>query len=382
MGGVSKGGFTRSGDETLIFKGELSLENNGGFASIRTKPSALNLSGMTTLIVKAKGDGRTYWLDVRVANQMAASSYRAFFPTTAGEWKETSVPLSDFKLQAFGRELPAKDLDPAAIASVGFTLADKKPGPFLLEIESIKASCAAKSVADPCDAPRTIVDVAGAAGTFKTLLAAATAAELAGVLSGPGPFTVFAPTDEAFAKLPAGTLDNLLEPGNREQLAGLLKNHIVAGKVSLAKALEAREAATLQGAKVTIKFDGGRVQVNEAGLIKADLPASNGIIHVIDRVLIPSSSPEGPVSPVAFIELSIKRGVPLFNKGDVAACAALYEITCEGLRGMSQVTDESRKEIGRALKTARTEESKRRQAWILREALDDAWALLNKQGQS
>ena len=376
MGGISKGGFSRSEQGTLMFKGELSLENNGGFASIRMKPTELNLSGMEALVVKAKGDGRTYWLELRVANQMAASSYRAYLPTTAGEWKEISVPLADFKLQAFGRELAIKALDPAAVASVGITLADKKAGAFELEIESVKASPAEAVV--KTESAGTIVDVAKAAGGFQTLVAAVTAAELAGVLSGEGPFTVLAPTDEAFAKLPAGTVDTLLKPENRAQLVEILKNHVIAGKVTLAKALEVREGTTLQGSSISIKFDDGRVQIGNATLVKADIAASNGIIHVIDQVLLPSKATSDPLTPTALIELAINRGVPIFNKGDVEACAALYEITCEALRSMSEVPEASRKEIERSLQSARSEKSDRKQAWILREAMDGAWEALKE----
>ena len=376
MGGISKGGFSRSEQGTLMFKGELSLENNGGFASIRMKPTELNLSGMEALVVKAKGDGRIYWLELRVANQMAASSYRAYLPTTAGEWKEISVPLADFKLQAFGRELPIKALDPAAVASVGITIADKKAGAFELEIESVKAS--PEEAVVKTESAGTIIDVAKAAGGFQTLVAAVTAAELAGVLSGEGPFTVLAPTDEAFAKLPAGTVDTLLKPENRAQLVDILKNHVIAGKVTLAKALEVREGTTLQGSSISIKFDDGRVQIGNATLVKADIAASNGIIHVIDQVLLPSKATSDRLTPTALIELAINRGVPIFNKGDVEACAALYEITCEALRSMSEVPEASRKEIARSLQSARSEKSDRKQAWILREAMDGAWEALKE----
>ena len=239
MGGISKGGFKRSEQGTLLFTGDLSLENNGGFASIRMKPSALGLSGMSALVVKARGDGRTYWVDLRVTNQMNASSYRAYLPTTAGEWQETRIPFADFKLQAFGRELPVKPLNVAAVTSVGFTLADKKAGPFALEIGAVNAS-GGEASAEPVKSGNNLVEVAKASGGFKTLLAAATAADLVGVLSGEGPLTVLAPTDEAFAKLPSGTVETLLKPENREQLVGILKNHVIAGRVTLAKALEAR----------------------------------------------------------------------------------------------------------------------------------------------
>ncbi len=177
MGGISKGGFKRSEHGTLLFTGDLSLENNGGFASIRMKPGSLGLSGTSALVVKARGDGRTYWVDLRVTDQMSASSYRAYLPTTAGEWEETRIPFSDFKLQAFGRELPGKPLNAAEVASVGFTLADKKEGPFALEVGAVKAS-GGEPGAESVKSGKSLVDVAKAAGGFKTLLAASDASRI------------------------------------------------------------------------------------------------------------------------------------------------------------------------------------------------------------
>ena len=376
MGGVSKGGFKRTDQGTLLFTGDLSLENRGGFASIRMKPSALGLDGMTALVVKAKGDGRTYWVDLRVTDQMSASSYRAYLPTTAGEWQETRIPLADFKLQAFGRDLPLMAINAAKVASVGFTLADKKAGPFTLDIEVVKAA-GGEADAELIKSGKTLVDVAKAAGGFKTLLAAATAADLFGVLSGEGPLTVLAPTDEAFAKLPSGTVETLLKPENREQLVAILKNHVIAGRVTLAKALEAREGVSLQGSKISFKFEDGKVRVGAAALLKADIAASNGVIHVIDQVLIPPATETGPLKSDGLIELAIERGVPIFNNGDVAGCAALYEVTAEALRSMSSVPETSRKVLAKALREAREEKSARQRAWILRAALDHTLASLN-----
>ncbi len=376
MGGISKGGFKRSEEGTLLFTGNLSLENNGGFTSIRMKSSALGLSDMSALVVKARGDGRTYWVDVRVSNQMISGSYRAYLPTTAGEWQETRIPFADFKLQTFGREIAGKPLNAAAIASVGFTLSDKKAGPFALEVASVKASDGEPS-AEPVKTGNNLVDVAKAAGGFKTLLAAATAANLVGVLSGEGPLTVLAPTDEAFAKLPKGTVESLLKPQNQEQLVAILKNHVIAGRVTLTKALEARQTASLQGSKIAFKFEDGRVRVGPAALLKADIAASNGVIHVIDQVLIPASAEAGPLSAGELIELAIERGVPIFNNGDVAACAALYEITAEALRTLNTVPEASRKVLAKALKEARLEKSARQRAWILRAALDETFESLN-----
>jgi uncharacterized surface protein with fasciclin (FAS1) repeats len=130
-----------------------------------------------------------------------------------------------------------------------------------------------------------IVDTAVAAGTFQTLVAAVTAAELAETLKGPGPFTVFAPTDEAFVALPEGTLEELLLPENKGQLAGILTYHVVGGAV-LSSDLSSGDVATVNGEEVTIVVDGG-VTVNGATVVTADIETSNGVIHVIDAVLLP-----------------------------------------------------------------------------------------------
>jgi transforming growth factor-beta-induced protein len=134
---------------------------------------------------------------------------------------------------------------------------------------------------------KTIVDVAVADGRFKTLVAALGAAGLVDTLKGAGPFTVFAPTDEAFSKLPAGTIDELLKPENKQKLADILLYHVVAGKVMAADVVKLTSASTVLGKDVTIKVDMGNVYVNEAKVIITDIETSNGIIHVIDSVLLP-----------------------------------------------------------------------------------------------
>jgi uncharacterized surface protein with fasciclin (FAS1) repeats len=132
-----------------------------------------------------------------------------------------------------------------------------------------------------------IVDTAAAAGDFGTLLAAAEAAGLVETLKGEGPFTVFAPTDEAFAALPEGTVDDLLKPENKDKLAAILTYHVVPGKVMSTDLTNDMTAATVEGSDVTIMTEGG-VMVNEANVTTADIEASNGVIHVIDSVLMPS----------------------------------------------------------------------------------------------
>jgi len=134
---------------------------------------------------------------------------------------------------------------------------------------------------------KNIPQVADAAGSFSTLLAAVEAAGLDTVLSGDGPFTVFAPTDQAFAKLPAGTVEDLLKPENRDKLKAILTYHVVPGRVFSDEAIEARRAKTVQGDAIAIKKRYGKVMINDATVVSADIDASNGVIHVIDTVLIP-----------------------------------------------------------------------------------------------
>jgi uncharacterized surface protein with fasciclin (FAS1) repeats len=132
-----------------------------------------------------------------------------------------------------------------------------------------------------------IVDTAVAAGSFNTLVAAVKAAGLVDALKGPGPLTVFAPTDAAFAALPAGTLDDLLKPENKEKLKGILLYHVVSGKVMSTDLKGTVKPATLQGATLTIVAGASGVTVNGAKVTKADIGASNGVIHVIDAVVLP-----------------------------------------------------------------------------------------------
>jgi transforming growth factor-beta-induced protein len=132
-----------------------------------------------------------------------------------------------------------------------------------------------------------IVDTAVAAGNFKTLAAALKAAGLVDTLKGTGPFTVFAPTDEAFAKLPAGTVDDLLKPENHDKLVAILTYHVLSGKVMAKDVVKLREAKTVNGKEVKIMAEGGKVMVDNADVIKADIVCSNGVIHVIDSVILP-----------------------------------------------------------------------------------------------
>jgi len=134
---------------------------------------------------------------------------------------------------------------------------------------------------------KDIVDTAVAAGSFTTLAKALAAADLVATLKGPGPFTVFAPTDEAFAKLPPATLNNLLKPENKAMLRRVLTYHVVPGTVMAGDVVKVSSAKAVSGDTLPITVNGSTVTVDKARVVKADIPASNGVIHVIDTVLLP-----------------------------------------------------------------------------------------------
>jgi transforming growth factor-beta-induced protein len=149
-------------------------------------------------------------------------------------------------------------------------------------------------------AEQTIVETAIAAGSFKTLVAAVGAAELVDTLNGKGPFTVFAPTDEAFAKLPKEKLEWLLKPENKATLAAILTYHVVPGAVKAADVVKLSNATTVQGQRVDIKVDGGKVTVDGANVVKTDIACSNGVIHVIDTVILPVDG--------TIVDVAVKNG--------------------------------------------------------------------------
>ena len=145
MGGVSDGRFRIAPDKTLEFFGTLSLENNGGFASVRTKPTDLDIQAGDTLVARVKGDGREYVLNIYTKSRRMAFSYRAPLPTTKDEWTEVRVPLADFIPTAFGRRVQGMGpVEPDQINGLGFMLSDKKPGKFQMQVEWVKLERAEK----------------------------------------------------------------------------------------------------------------------------------------------------------------------------------------------------------------------------------------------
>ena len=145
MGGVSDGRFRITEDKTLEFFGTLSLENNGGFASVRTKPADLDIKAGDIIVVRVKGDGRDYVLNIYTKSRRMAFSYRAPLPTTKDAWTEVTVPLADFIPTAFGRRVQGMGpVEPDQINGLGFMLSDKKPGKFQMQVEWVKVVRAEK----------------------------------------------------------------------------------------------------------------------------------------------------------------------------------------------------------------------------------------------
>ncbi len=375
MGGVSEGAFRITDADTLVFSGNLSLENRGGFASIRTRPAALNLDGYDRIALRLKGDGRTYYVNMMTSSRNA-SSYRAPIETEEGVWKEVRVGLEDFVYTSYGRIIAgAAPLKAGDVRSIGITLADKKAGPFRLEVDWIRAEKGAGDQEAATASGKDIVDTAIAAGNFNTLVAAVKAAGLVEALKSEGPLTVFAPNDEAFAKLPAGTVEELLKPENRDRLVAVLSYHVVSGEILLA----ARSPQTLEGRSLAIRTS-GPFEVNGANVIASDIAASNGVIHAIDTVLLPPEEKRTPKEAAReIIELAIERGVPLFNAGQPSACAAIYEVAVDSLlkSHSDALAGQDRSILRDALRKVRSDDqNSTEQAWTLRRALDAVYRSL------
>jgi len=219
----------------------------------------------------------------------------------------------------------------------------------------------------------TILDVAQRAGSFETLLAAVDAAGLRATLMGEGPFTVFAPTDEAFAKLPEGTIQELLKPANRAKLGALLAEHVVRGRFPAANALRAGSVETLAGSSLEVAHRDGVLSVGSATLLHADLHARNGIIHVIDRVILPrDKKSDGRAAARQTLQIAIERGVPIYNAGGARACASLYEVAVRAILGMAgeSLLPQERSVLERVVAALPTTTDDKTRAWELRRAMD------------
>lgn len=520
MGGRSSGRVSQPEPGILRFTGDLSLENNGGFSQMRTNVDGSQFAGAEGVEIKIRGDGRVYKFDIRCSNvRMMAGAFQRDFQSEDGVWTTLRIPFDEFRLYSFGRRVAdAPALDPSRIEAIGVTLADKKPGPFRLEVESISAFGGAASSAGetggsdlvsvakaaglntlldlvaaaelelpagervtilaPTDeafaalppalveellrpesratlrsvltyhvagAPlsssellsrrsiqtlngqrlaidttgpiaiggsgvvavdvpfdggvvhvidtvlmpelKSIADLAAGTSQLSTLAAAVSAAGLGDQLGAEnGPWTVFAPVDSAFASLPPGALDELLEPANRSRLVDVLALHVVPGRLYANELLANRRALTLLGDPIEFGLDGGRLQVGGATIVTANIEASNGVVHLIDNVILDTSEPETISATLSaeaarLFELAISRGAPLYNAGQIGACAAIYELTIESVvaLGARDLGRDVVQRLERSLVEAAAEHDWAERAWAYRRAIDDVYTRLLRQ---
>lgn len=252
-------------------------------------------------------------------------------------------------------------------------------------IQTIWVTLAALTLATPAYASHhnktmDVVDTAASAGTFETLIAAAKAAGLVDALRSSGPLTVFAPTDDAFSALPTGTIETLLQPENKEQLATILKFHVIAGDLGSQALADGARLETLAGADALISQTEGGFNIENARIVKTDIDAANGVIHVIDRVILPPKQIARADSARA-IRRAIDRGVPMFNHGNAHGTVAVYKAVAEHLIREGSLTAEERARLEVGLMQAANSSNSRAGAWQLRYALDDVNDSLHGDGR-
>lgn len=228
-----------------------------------------------------------------------------------------------------------------------------------------------------------IASVAKSAGQFNTLLAAVGAAGLDKALSGGNPLTVFAPTDAAFNALPKGTVESLLKPENLDTLKAILSLHVVSGRVSAGNALNAKSTKSISGGMLKFGIEKGLFKVNGATILTTDIQCDNGVIHVIDAVLLPetkpsSKSPENVMNPSQMVENAIEKGVPVFNQGNHRECADIYQACLVSLTNGTKVDCSMRDDLTKLVASAEKINCDTTRAWALRAGLDHAYAAMAK----
>ncbi|MBI1303527.1 MAG: hypothetical protein GC172_07030 [Phycisphaera sp.] len=281
MGGRSTGRIAAGEGGTLRFTGELSLENNGGFSQIRTAVPEGTFSGATGIVLRVKGDGRSYQCDIRSSRlRLMAGGYQSVFQTKAGEWTEVEIPFDQCVANSFGQRIRnAPPLDPASIESVGITLSDKKEGPFAIEVDWIRP--VGQATAERA-AAGSLASVATKAN-LTTLLALVKAAEIE--FPKDAKLTIFAPTNEAFAKLPPEQVEFLTSAKGKSTLQAILKHHVVAQSLESSALLDRRRLRALSGQ--SLEIDPSALSVDGARLVATDVAFDGGLVHVIDGVMLP-----------------------------------------------------------------------------------------------
>jgi transforming growth factor-beta-induced protein len=283
MGGLSTGRVTQPESGVLRFSGELSLENNGGFSQTQTTVPEATLKDALGLEARVRGDGRTYQFDVRCSDvRMMAGSFQTTFDTVAGEWMTVHLPFEQFRLHSFGRMVPnAPELKPARVESIGVTLADKRPGPFQLEIDFVRAL-------QPEGEARASGSSLAAVARGANLTTLLSLVEVSGLqLPADGSVTIFAPTNEAFAAIPAEKVTFLTSDAGKATLRAILKHHILPTALDSSSLLERRGVLALSGQSLPINGEG--LTIAGASILKTDVPFDRGVVYLIDRVMIPET---------------------------------------------------------------------------------------------
>lgn len=220
---------------------------------------------------------------------------------------------------------------------------------------------------------QTIPKVAASTEKFKTLLKAAESAKLVDTLSGKGPLTLFAPTDEAFAKLPVGTVEGLLKPENREKLVAILTYHVVAGRVYSDDVARIECATSVEGSPLKVTANDSQIFINKSKVILADVEASNGVIHVIDNVLLP---PMKNADAKKVLETVVAKGSSLFNSGHHESCANLYRGTMEKMMS-ADLPKDVKLHMARTISKIQHLDCPTEQAWALRRGIDEMYGMLS-----
>jgi uncharacterized surface protein with fasciclin (FAS1) repeats len=257
-------------------------------------------------------------------------------------------------------------------------------GESMISVTDIQCSNGVIHVIDSVLIPKldNIPAVAQSAGQFNTLLAAVGAADLAGVLSGPGPFTVFAPTDEAFSALPAGTVETLLKPENKQKLIDILKYHVISGRVYDTDAVKAGSAATLLGRSIQVGLKADGITINDSKILSKNIDASNGVIHVIDSVLLPTSMTRQNV--MSSINGAIQQGAPIYNAGHHGQCCDIYMSAMESINaaGIANANPQTMTMLTQTLDNARNTHSMTERAWVLRRGMDSLYSTVQNMPMS
>jgi len=326
MGGRSSGEISQSPSETLLFQGNVSLENNGGFVSARTALPIQPLTQSAGIEIRVKGSGRTYQFSCSHKGiPLRGGGYWQSFDTLDSEWETIQLPWGNFKATSFGMDLSQlPTLNAEDVSGLAIYLYDKKSGPFSLEIDYIKTYRDA-----PDSSPATIANYLGA--QHPTLLSLLEVCDLDSAVASFDAGTIFAPTEEAFAKLPSELVAALLLPQNKDKLQSILLSHVVSESNTVFNSIG---EVLVSLSENTIAVDWGNddkdfISIGAGRLVAGDVLIGGVVVHAVSDVIIPENfsldSNDSIESIGAFLSSTISEGVPVFNRGDVQECADIYQ---------------------------------------------------------